>query len=210
MAAVAPRCRPVGSVVVAVADVDPLPAECSLPPLVAINVAVIVEAGDRPAGTVPRGVVSTVSAAGDIASTATAISETGAPVATGGPRASAYAADKTRTAAAHPHPGTGPATALQCSAATSAHSATATNGPATVADSATATSEPAATAASATATSEPAATVAAAAPATSRSAATTVAAATTRPAATTVAAPATTRPAAAPATSRPAAVFGAN
>src|SRR5262245_26525395 len=81
MPAVAPRCRPVGSVVVAVADVDPLPAVCSWPPLVAINVAVVVEAeaGERPVETVPCEVVSTVPAAADIASTATAISKTGAP-----------------------------------------------------------------------------------------------------------------------------------
>jgi hypothetical protein len=159
--------------------------------LVAINVAVVVEAeaGCRPAETVPCEVVSTVFAAADIASTATAISKMGDPVATGGPRATCGDA-KARTVAARPRPGTTPAAALQCSCATAAHSAAATSG------------HPAATAAAAPATSgHSAATVAAAA---SGPAATVAAAAatTTGPAATTVAA--------APATSRPAAVFGAN
>jgi hypothetical protein len=172
MAAAARWCWPVGSMVVAVADVDPLPAVCSWPPLVAIGVAVVVEAeaGDRLAETVPCEVVSTMSTSADIALTATPISEMEASVATEGPRTNACADAKARTAAAHPRPGTTPAAALQCSCATatSAHSAAATSGhaPATAAAPATsghpATSRhPAAAVASAPPPTGPAATVAA-------------------------------------------------
>ena len=118
MAALAPRVRAVRSMVVAVADVDPLPTVCTRPPLVAINVAVVVEAeaGDRAAEAVPCEVVSTMSAAPDIA--ATAISEVEASVSTGGPRITACADARARTTAAHPHPGITSAAARQCTVAT--------------------------------------------------------------------------------------------
>src|SRR5262245_36424515 len=193
IAVVAPRCRPVGSMVVALADVDPLPAVCGWPPLVAINVAVVVEAeaAVRPAETVPREVVSSMSAVADIASTATAISEMEASVATGGPRTTACADAKARTAAAHPRPGTTPAAALQCSCATTtgAHSAAASGHPA-----ATAAATPAAS-------GHPAATVAAASATSGAAATTTVTAATTTTTTTTTT---TARPAATTTTTRPA------